>query len=157
MTRNLISIPPALDLNKRHFDATINGIRIIGTWFREGRNRSQPCLVLLDPRYTLRRGHRPPPVVIKLDDAWRWAMHGDVGDPAHCVAQVCEWMHNGILPGNPANKLAYMAIIDAINQRLPDLIAMPPLPVEQGLIWGDLTATNRNTGETIEKEVRFDG
>lgn len=156
MTRNLIMIPPAIDLSRRHFQVDLHGIRVIGTWFREGRNRSEPCMVLLDPNAKRRTGRRPVPVVIKLSESWRWAVHGEVGDPAHCVAQICDWLAMGILPGNPANKRDYMAVLDAINQRLPDLIAMPPAPFEKGQVFGDLIATSRESGKKIESEVRFD-
>lgn len=144
-------LAPALDLTKRQFEATHKGILVIGTWFRaEGQNGWEPCMVLLHAFRPIRSG-RTIPVVIKLRDAWRWAMHGDVGDPAHCVASIIEWLHYGYLPGNPASKADHLIVMEAINSRLPDLITMPPRPVGDKVTVADMVIKNRETGEIIEE------
>lgn len=148
--------PFALDLRKRQFEAVHKGILVIGTWLRTGTRDWEPCLVLVQAHRPIRRG-RTVPVVIKLSDAWRWAMHGEVGDPAHCVKSIIEWLHYGFLPGNPASKADLIIVMEAINSRLPDLIAMPPRPVGDLETVAEMTVKNRETGEIIEeREVKRD-
>lgn len=154
--KQLIKIErPALDLSKLHFKSERNGILILGTWLFTDQ-RWRPCMVLLHANRPIQRG-RTIPVVIPLSEAWRWAMHGEVGDPAHCVAQIIEWTHHGYLPGNPASKKDHMRIMDAIDSRLPDLIAMPPRPKGETVAIGEATMINAKTGEVIDqREVRND-
>lgn len=157
MSRKLISTiaPPALNLNQRHFEANKNGIIVIGTWLREGRRTFEPCLVLLHAGRPVQAGHTVP-IVIKQTDAWKWALHGEVGDPAHCVASIIKWLHLELLPGDPANKRDHIRIMEAVNSRLTDLIAMPPKPKGDQHIVADAIMTNTTTGATIEHEVKFD-
>lgn len=146
---------PILDLNKRHFEVTLNGILVIGTWVRmKGQGvKHQPCLALL---HAGRQIHDTVAVVIPLEGAWRWALHGEVGDPAHCVASICDWLCDGLLPGDPSNKRDYVAIMDAINQRLPDLIAMPPRPLGDTVAIGEARKLDK-TGRIIEeREITID-
>lgn len=156
MSRKLITIaPPALNLDQCQFETTKNGIIVIGTWLREGRRKFEPCLVLLHGGRPVQAG-RTVPIVIKQADAWKWALHGEVGDPAHCVQAIISWLHLGLLPGHPSNKRDHIRIMEAVNSRLPDLIAMPPKPKGDQYIVADATMTNTTTGETIEHEVKFD-
>lgn len=150
-------VAPALDLSKRHFEARHKGILVIGSWFRDESGSSwEPCMVLLHAYRPIRPG-RTVPVIIKLRDAWRWAMHGDVGDPAHCVKSIVEWLHYGYLPGNPASKADHIAVMEAIDSRLRDLITMPPRPVGDKETVADMVIKNRMTGEVVEeREVKRD-
>lgn len=150
-------VPPALNLAKTHFWDTINGIHVIGTWHSTKPRRWKPCMVLLHAGRPISARHQTP-IIIPLTEAWRWAMHGEVGDPGHCVAQCMKWMAAGFLPGNFQNKRDYMRIIDAINRRLPDLIAMPPRPVSGDQVAiGEVTAIDKDTGKIlIEQEIHFD-
>lgn len=84
-------------------------------------------------------------------------MHGEVGDPAHCVARIIEWTHDGLLPGSPTSKPDHITIMEAINSRLPDLIAMPPRPPGDVETVADMIVMNHITGEIIEeREVKRD-
>lgn len=155
MSKLITSIEkPALNLNQLHFKSTINGIVVMGTWLREGR-RFQPCLVLLHPSRPIAAG-RTVPVVIKLSEAWVWAMHGDVGNPLHCVLAMNEWFRDGLLPGQIGNRKDHMRVLDAINQRLPDLIAMPPRPKGEQVAVAEVTLINKSTGEITERELKDD-
>ena len=148
-------VPPVLDLNKRHFELTAHGILVIGTWYRHSRTRWEPCLAMT---YANRPIHPEitRPIIILLKDAWKWALHGEVGDPAHCVASIIEWLHEGLLPGSPANKRDHMNVMDAVNRRLTDLIAMPPRPKGDEYAIADAVMVNKLTGEIVEKEIKFD-
>ena len=143
---------PAIDLRRRAFERRKHGIVIIGTWYREG-NRTQPCLVLLHGSRPIRRG-RTIPVIIPLDQAWRWAAHADVGDPVHCGRVAREWLADGLLPGDGA--IGALNILDAINDNLTDLIRMPPAPKGETQVLGDVIITNRLTGEVTEREMKQD-
>lgn len=147
--------PPALDLRQRHFETTANGMHVIGTWYRHDRRKFEPCLVLLHASRPIKAG-RTVPIVILLSDAWRWAFHGNVGDPAHCVGQIIKWLHAELLPGNPANKPDHLKVMEAINSRLTDLIAMPPRPKGEAVVIADAIITDQNSGKTIEQEVITD-
>jgi len=151
---------PALDLRRRHFEGNRNGIVVVGSWIRTDNGKSpEPCMVLLDPTRLIAKG-RTVPVVIPLREAWRWASHGDVGDPEHCGARTFEWLAEGLLPGNPHSPRDRMRILDTINHYLPDLLAMPPAPKadkpRRGASFGEIIVTNRNTGQTRHAEVTRD-
>lgn len=147
-------IRPALDLNVKVFDRTIRGIRCIGTWLtKEGeRGRKEPCLVLLDANRPIMRG-RTKPVVITLNNAWRFAASDDpeLGDRNYAMSACVEWILEGYLPNDA------VSIMTAINECLRDLYNMPPAPrLEQKAI-GDLIIKDRLSGSTIaEKEVTND-
>jgi hypothetical protein len=142
----------ALRLDYTHFESQFHGIRVMGSWLFEGRE-SQPCMVLTDAAKKLRQG-RIIPCVIPLSEAWRWAFHGDVGDPAHCGRVVVEWIGCGALPGSIWNHKDRMNVMDAVNRRLPDLLAMPPMPSIQQRSVGEFTIIERDTGRVVQaKEV----
>jgi hypothetical protein len=145
----------ALDLNNVQFETRKHGIIVLGSWVRVD-NRWQPCLVLLHGSRPVAR-NKTMPIVIPLSESWRWALHGEVGDPAHCVQKIIEWLHYGWLPGNPANKNDHIKIMDAINTRLPDLIAMPPKPKGELYTIGEAIIRNVTSGEAIaHREIQND-
>lgn len=147
-------IRPALNLNVKVFDRTIRGIRCIGTWLTHDseRGRSEPCLVLLDAGRPIMRG-RTKPVVITMNNAWRFAASDDptIGDRPYAMSACVEWILEGYLPNDP------ISIMTAINECLRDLYNMPPKPrMEQEAI-GDIIIKDRLSGSTIaEKEVTND-
>jgi hypothetical protein len=146
---------PAIDLNFRHFQRTKRGVMYIGTWLRD-KNRTQPCLVLLHASRDIRPG-KAVPVIIALDQVWRWAMHGETGDPAHCGRLVYKWMKLDLVPGNPENAHERILLWSDINDFLPDLIAMPPMPPKAQRVIGEAIMRHAASGETIkEVEVKQD-
>lgn len=152
-------IRPALNLAHRHFERTKNGILCIGTWLTDEKGgRTQPCLVLLHPGRPVKPGLTIP-VVIALDQAWRYAMAEDksLGDPAHSGAQINYWLKQGLLPGDVMNPRDHIRVLDAINDCLRDLIHMPPKPKLGAYAIGDVLLIDKTTGKTIaEHEVRND-
>lgn len=141
---------PAIDLRRRMFERRKHGIVIIGTWLRDG-NHTQPCLVLLHGSRPIARG-RTIPCIIAMDAAWKWAAHVDVGDPEHCRKMADEWMRDGLLPGDGVTGAVH--ILDAVNDSLRDLYAMPPAPKGEVQLLGELIMTNTKTGEVIEREMK---
>lgn len=140
---------PAIDLRYQHFKSEKHGITIIGTWLNDG-NDSQPCMVLLHSGRDVRPG-KTVPCIIALDQAWRWAFHGEVGDPAHCARLVATWIGTGALPGSVWNQKDRMQVADAVNSRLPDLLAMPPRPRIGTLIIGEASITEKDSGKVIDQ------
>lgn len=145
---------PAIDLKRRHFEGSKHGIIYVGTWLNDpkSRNRSQPCLVLLHGSRAIAQG-RTVPCIIALDQAWRWAAHGDVGDPEHCGRIVHEWLEKGYLPGSPHSAKDKIRVLDVINERLPDLICIPPQPkADASPAIGEIIAIDRSTGRVIREQ-----
>lgn len=153
---------PALDLNLSAFDRQIGPVRVIGSWWldQQGMKMPRPCLVLLHPLRRVGAG-RTVPIVIHLDDAWKWspdtldpmpfekAARTD-GGPTWASRTIRSWLQEGLLPGSPNNPADRLAVYDAIVDSLRDLIHMPPLPPRKSkLILGEVEIVNTNTGKTL--------
>ena len=153
---------PALDLSLTAFDRQIGPVRVVGTWWldQQGMRMPRPCLVILHPLRRVRAG-RTVPVVIHLDDAWKWspdtldptpfeANPNRDGGPAWTSKTIRGWLEEALLPGNPLNPADRLAIYDAIVDSLRDLIHMPPLPPRTSkLVLAEVEIVNSNTGKTI--------
>lgn len=148
---------PVIDLELRHFETKVNGILVIGTWFMdEETRRSQPALVLIDATRRLKRG-RVVPCVIALDQAWRWTV--EMGEPEHVWPLIRRWIREGALPGNHLNNRDLWAVFDAVQSRLRDLIAMPPMPAAGAIKHGTapenhvgvVTIRNESSGEVLHQ------
>jgi len=150
----LISIEaPVLDLEQAVFETVINQIRVTGTWFRRGLDDWTPCLALTDGRKDPRRC---VPCIIPLETSWIWAFHGDVGDPVRAFVSITDWLREGLLPGEPGFANDYMRIVNAVNERLPDLIAMPPRPPGERVAMGEIRILDANGRVIAEEEVTRD-
>lgn len=153
-------VRPAINLAHRHFERRRHGIIVIGTWLTDG-NRTQPCMVLLHGSRPIAAG-RTVPVIIPLAEGWRYAVTqerggGTIGDPDHASASINEWLMKGLLPGNPWNPRDHLKVLDAINENLRDLLAMPPKPRFGDYAVGDIVIKDRATGKVIgEKEITND-
>lgn len=153
---------PSLDLNLSAFDRQIGPVRVIGSWWLDERAMTmpKPCLVLLHPLRRVRAGVTVP-IVIHLNDAWKWAPDtidpvafeanpNRDGGPTWASRTIRGWLNEGLLPGNPHNAADRLAVLDAIVDSLRDLIHMPPLPPRKSkLILGEVEIINTNTGKTI--------
>lgn len=157
-TPRLILERPALDLRYRHFERQKHGMHIIGAWLRDETGDYDPCIVLLHASRPIVPG-RTTPCIIPLREAWRWAAHGDVGDPSHVARVVNDWIASGALPGNVWIKRDRLAVLDAVNENLPDLFTMPPRPVFDLRVIAEVSAKmTMPDGKTtsIEREVKDD-
>lgn len=145
---------PAVQLWRAHFETTINQIRITGTWWQESPGHWTPCLALTDGR---KHASRCIPCIIPLERCWAWAFHGDIGDPQEVFFTISKWLAEGLLPGETGRSGDYMRIVAAVNERLTDLIAMPPRPPGEEAAVGSIRIINTTTGEVIsESEVTTD-
>lgn len=153
-------IIPALDLEVCHFQRIKHGIRVYGTWLRKSRTSTAPCLVLIDANKLAVAGVVVP-VVIPIAEAWRYAVSTDaggetIGDPEHVARSIAEWLQKGFLSGSVMNSRDHLRILDAINDNIRDLYHMPPTPPskpETKIVLGDMTTTDRDTGQKTDVEI----
>lgn len=118
---------PVIDLTRTHFWHEKGDMVLAGTWiYSEDKEDTEPALVLL-PRY------RPPssvkPCVVGLSSAWKY---NDVKYLASAAR------HIGICLGFEDSMTRAHKIADIIHSHLPDLISMPPDPVE-AIVVGEAT------------------
>lgn len=147
---------PVIDLEHRHFEATVGNILVIGTWFMDPETkRSQPCLVLVDATKPLKQG-RVIPCIITLDQAWMWTV--EIGDEKHVGRVIRGWLAEGALPGNPHSGRSVWAVFDAVQSRLRDMMMMPPMPAAPATKYGtppetvgDLVITDQRTGAVLHE------
>ncbi len=158
MSRLISSLErPALDFKHFHFRHEKHGMVVWGMWWLDlDQNKYQPALVLTHAGRPLVPG-KTMPCIVPLDECWRWAAHGDVGDPAGVAKTVVEWLSAGYLPGNVHSARDRVNVLDAVNSYLPDLINMPPKPRFAQRVVGEAATIDHQTGRIIdEKELRLD-
>jgi hypothetical protein len=139
----------AIDLRYTRWDYTRAGLRAVGTW-RFDLKPPRPCMVLLPAKVKI-HPDRVTPVVIDLDDAWKWTE--EYGDPEECAILIMNWFAAGFLPGNPANTRDYNRVFNIVRERLNDLLMSPPAPARNPEIVGDMTITYRETGTVQQKDI----
>lgn len=138
---------PELDLRFSHAEWTFGDIRMFLTWTLSDR---RPAMVLLPARMT----PGTAPCVIKLDGAYLWT-DTVVGDRFHQERAAGEFAaHLGF---NPFDHGVRNRIITIIQNRLQDLLTMPPL-IDTGEVAtrADITLTNLSTGKVAEIEAKTD-
>jgi hypothetical protein len=135
----------ALDLTRKYFDHNIRDIRVIGSWLQNTPARS-PCLVLVPKGQDLKTAK---PCVVPLGAAWQWAE--ETCDEVECVMLACEFcLHLG---KNPMHNPDIMQVISTVRDRLYDLINMPPEPLRERKVIGDVSIRIKD-GPTMEREIK---
>jgi hypothetical protein len=138
-----------LDLTLRQFTRAAGVLLVIGTWLRDDEFQWRPALVLIR---AADEGKRVPvPCVVPLANAWIWSE--DIGDPRLAARAAYQFARALRLDDDPMNGPRIAGII---NDHLPDLVRIPPLPsserhersVAEGLI-RDLSA-----GTVTELDIR---
>lgn len=147
MTAN-ISEKPLIDLNYCHSKWTFGDFSVSLTWTMDDR---RPCMVLLPSRGDIQDFC---PGVIRMDDAYKWS-DTIVGDAFH--QERFSGMFAAGLGFDPMNHGIRRRIITAIQNRLQDLLTMPPLENTGDVAEvADLKLTDLNTGKVIEIEAKAD-
>ena len=147
---------PVLDMEHYDFQHTVGNITLTGTWYIDpDTNRSQPCLVLTDATKRL-AAYKVVPYITPLNKAWEWTM--EFGDPEVIWPKIRELVKEGILPGNPHNDRDLWMIFGAIQTRLRDMMAMPPMPAAPAAkykappeTFGELVITDADTGAVLQE------
>lgn len=104
---------PCIDLNFTAWHRTVGEYTIAGTWYRDDKGDSEPCLFI-----TPSHPYVGKPAVIRLSDAYKFV---NPRDAAHMIASFAKGMGKEGL--TQAHRLA-----DLINDHLSDLISMKPDP-----------------------------
>lgn len=143
----------ALNLAFTHFDHVVGRIRVLGSWWLHDQKSFEPCLVLIPAHRQIAptkfKADRVIPCVVLLMDAWRWDLQRG-GDPKHVGEQLAEFAP--ALGMNGARKEDLHAIIGAVEERLDDLVKIPPAPPMNRVLTGDVRVT-LSDGRVIERET----
>ena len=106
-----------LDLGKRAWTYRRFGLTIVGTWVNVDQ-RWRPCMAVFREDHPEFR-----PCVIPIDNAWEWSDR--IGTPYPRAAAIV--LRLGIDPYNPDNVHKLIAMV---NDRMHDLVTMPPRPTD---------------------------
>lgn len=153
---------PVLSFAHRHFDRQVQGIRVLGMWFREPGSLDDfdPCLVLLRPRMPVRA---QTPCIVRLSVAFMFnpAPFKDEDHDAWVMREAKVWAiicdfcaHLGL---NPMRDKDLYRVRRIIENHLEDLIRIPPAPPMNRIVHGEARLTLHDTGKTIEMEVSHRG
>lgn len=139
----------ALDLRQCHAAYRRGDVLVWITWLRTTKD---PCIVLT-PRTRPVSHERIIPCIVPMARAWAWAEEtGDLRD-----IMVTAGIFAANLGFNPMNPNNVRKIIGIVRDHLGDLLSCPPMPAsEDRRVVGELTIVHRDTGETLEREVRDD-
>jgi hypothetical protein len=149
MTYTLQSVPykTAYDLEIRHQVYLRGDIMVWLTW---NLITGRPSMVLT-PVDKIISHERCVPCVIPLDTAWRWSRDHWFNENSP-ILQAARFLAN--LGFNPHNKKSVIRLLGIINDYLPELIAMPPLPTDRREIAADALIIDNSTGKVTHKEIR---
>ena len=138
---------PILDLTKIHDAWEMGDILVLMTWTL---NDKRPAMVLI-PVAAPRHNEEITPCIIPMDSAFMWHDSPLIGDPVHQVRM--SGMMAGMLGFDPYSQNDRHKIINAIQNRLQDLITMPNMPDTGDVVAEvDLQLTDLKTGKVIEFE-----
>lgn len=111
-----------LDLSVTAFRHRRGDVDVIGTWFFSEPSRPRPALVLVP---AFKEGHeRTTPCIVPLDTAWMWSEA--IGDPRH-VARMSHRIADrlGLAAHDP---WVCIRVAGLVRDHLGDLIRMPVFP-----------------------------
>lgn len=133
-----------LDLTQHHFVKSRGDLTIYGTWYGD---RHRQCLVVVP---TFRLNARTKPLVVPLDDGWRWNPDDPDADPRGAASQVVQFLAaNGM---DYLNRVTAMRVHSIIHDHIGDLYGIPPKPTETKIV-ADAFRTNRDTGKVTHTEI----
>jgi hypothetical protein len=134
----------ALDLTKYTHKQVHGEMTLYMTWFSEDGTveDAEPCICIIPTRGKL--GHFRP-AVIALSAAYKY-------DIPEVLANNSREFAKTLGLGDRPNTVFKIATL--IHDHLLDLIKMPPKPVENVVVGADAVITNKETGKSIEIEVK---
>ena len=91
------------------------------------------------------------PLVVEVDDAWMWQPDDIDADPrrnAHLIGMFL--LQNGM---DATNTFTAMKVASLIHDHLGDLLRIPPKPVDDEQVVGDVFHTDLDTGKVTHKEI----
>lgn len=142
----------ALNLAYTHFDHVVGRIRVLGSWWLHDQKSQEPCLVLIPAHREIApskfKADRVVPCVILLMDAWRWDLQRG-GDPEHVGRELVSFCEGLGWEYTEANA---HTIIGVVEDRLDDLVKIPPAPPMNRVLTGDVRVS-LSDGRVIERET----
>lgn len=131
-----------LDLTQPAFTKRRGDLMLYGAWHGK---RLRPCLVVLPAFKT-----QGTPLVIEVDDAWRWNPDDVEADPRHNARMIGQFLlANGL---DAHNAFTAMKVASLIHDHLGDLLRIPPKNTEERVI-GDVFHTDLDSGKVTHKEI----
>ncbi|EBQ8762730.1 hypothetical protein BKM35_22105 [Salmonella enterica] len=107
---------PAIDLTRYAFKHHISDFVLYGTWLATGDDESEPALVIIPARLPMKF----KPAVVALSSAYKYE------SPSYVA-----WASTIFARGMGLNDIMHTVRIgEAISDYLPDLVGMPPEPME---------------------------
>lgn len=107
---------PAIDLTRYAFKHQISDFVLYGTWLATSDDESEPALVIVPVRFP----QKFRPAVVALSSAYKY------DSPAYVA-----WASTMFARGMGLNDIMHAVRIgEAISDYLPDLVGMPPEPME---------------------------
>ena len=135
----------ALDLTQCNFTKQRGDLTLFGTWV-ELDNRLRQCLAVM-PTYRMEGGI---PLVITLDDAWKWDPDDPDAKPEHNARMIGAFLHaNGF---SDANTFTAQRVLSLVHDHLGDLLRIPPKSVELAVV-ADAFRTDAD-GKVHHSEIR---
>lgn len=132
-----------LDLTQPHFEKRRGDLMLYGAWHGK---RLRPCLVVL-PAFRIEKA---VPLVIEVDDAWKWNPDDPDVDPRHNANMVGTFLlSNGM---DALNAFTFMKVTSLIHDHLGDLLRIPPKNAEEVVV-ADAFHTDRDTGKVTHREI----
>jgi hypothetical protein len=134
-----------IDLTKNTFVHVRGDFQIIGTWFAHNGlvDDSEPCLVIM-PKRGVKKILNEKPAVIALSSAYKY------NNPRALLHNSRIFVQSMGVTDSMTNVHKLATIID---DHLTYLLTMPPKPVSDKIHGADVTITNQETGESVEREI----
>lgn len=135
-----------IDLTRHHKVFSRGDIIVWMTWIQL---TGRPAMVLT-PKEAVINHERVIPCIIPIDMAYRWSR--EHWFEVDTIRQAQRFL--SALGFNPHNKKTILKLLGIVNDYLPDLLAMPPMPEETSEIAAEALITDNATGKTVLKEIR---
>ncbi len=132
-----------LDLTQTHFEKTRGDLTLYGSWYGDQR---RPCLAVLPAKLK----EASIPLVIVLDDAWKWNPDDPDAQPENSARQIGAFLYaNGF---DSANTFTAQRVVGLVHDHLGDLLRIPPKPTSSVVV-ADAFRTDQD-GSVTHIEVR---
>lgn len=132
----------ALDLTQTHFTKERGDLTLYGSWYGD---RLRPCLAVLPTNLK----STSLPLVIVVDDAWKWNADDLDAKPEHNAKQIGAFLYAN---GFDANTFTAQRLVGFIHDYLGDLLRIPPKPATFEVV-ADAFRTDAD-GKVHHSEVR---
>lgn len=131
-----------LNLAQTHFEHTRGDFTLYGAWYGI---RAKQCLVVMPTRLK----STSIPLVITVDDAYKWNPDDPDADPAMNARLLGAFFYSNNIE---ANTFTFQKVVGLIHDYLGDLLSIPPKRLNLEVV-GDAIRTDAD-GNVTHKEIR---